>query len=172
MPTKKLLIASFAILTFGGLAMLWNQKEAARQRDAILAADKQGKVSTTQIVTLREFTTAHMNASVSFELTASYQRALEAAQAASQPQTNNQAYVQAESACRQSQGNPMVNAKCIADYVAANTKPGENPQPPKLPSRTDYIYRYKSPGWTPDLAGLTLLTGAAGLIWVGWKKYI
>lgn len=172
MPIKKIFIAALAVLTVGVLGYMLNSREASRQRTAILAADNQGKVTTAQISALREYAAGHMGAGISLELTASYQRELEAAQAASQPQSGSQVYAQAESACKAKMANPMVGAKCIADFVAAHSKPGQNPTPPQLPVREDYYYSFGSPNWTPDFAGMALLTGAVGLVWAGWQRFV
>jgi hypothetical protein len=105
-----------------------------------------------------------MGASVSYELAGSYQRAVLRAQESAQPDVNSALYQQATAACPTK--DPVAQAKCIQSYVSA--QPAAQVKAASLPSEAVYKRQITSPGWAPDLAGLSLLTAGTLLVLVLW----
>lgn len=170
MKISRLTLAGFILVAVGGGLMLANASQARKMQSTIIAKDVDGFATKTEIESLQNFSAAHMGASTKFELSGSYQRALEAAQAAAMPEVSGQVYGDAQKACRKP--NPVDQARCISSYVAAHSNPHSTVQEPVLPHKSDYIYTFGSPVWTPDAAGIALLVGVCCLLLSGWFRLV
>lgn len=165
MKLRFLLIGSIVCAALGILLVLFNHRHAVTSARAIIIKDQRAENVTQDIKKLENFVHDHMRTGVSFELTASYERAVEAAHAAAQPNVSGSVYSQAQAACKQKVAT--VQTKCIADYVAKNASPAVAAQI-KLPDLATFTYTFSSTGWTPDLAGILLLASVCGLVLFGW----
>lgn len=154
--TRPLWLVALGILCLilGLIWMVSNRQAAVAKSQTILVMDQNGQDTRKEIAVLEKYVHDHMRTSVSFELTGSYDRAVEAAKAAAVPKVSGDVYSKAIAACPQKVAS--VQTKCIADYVASNSPKVSTPTA-KLPSRTKYMRTYNAPGWTPDGAGLLLL---------------
>lgn len=159
MKARYLFIAAVvcALLSIVGLRL--NHQAAIAKVHTIEDKDQQAQDVAADITTLRKFVFAHMNASVQFELTNSYNRAVSAS---TQTPSSDDLYAQAQAACDRQGQLTVSNAQCVQDFLNARLQPGINPQPPQVIDRSQYHYAYISPAWTPDFAGLSLLA-ALGL---------
>lgn len=159
MKARYLIIAAVILAVLSIVALRANSLRAAELRSQVLASDSQGQSVTQQLGELRKFVFSHMNASTKFELSASYERAVEQARAASQANASGDVYTQAQAACGQEVGtNSVAQVQCVQNYLEQNLQSANNPEPLELPDRSLYSYTYLSPSWTADLAGLALLS--------------
>jgi hypothetical protein len=160
---KWFLIATLVFAGIGIYGVFNNNSSALNQRNAILASDKAGQDTALARGTLANFVAAHMGSSVSFALSDSYNRDLKMAQSAiASTSVSGTVYAHAQAACS-GQSDSITQAKCVTNYVSAHVQPGANPQPVALPSAVAYQYHYAAPGWTPDIAGLSLVLSLVSL---------
>jgi hypothetical protein len=111
---------------------------------------------------LADYVKVHMATSRSVMLTASYNRAVQAAQAAADPASNGTVYAAAQAACA-GHSDSLVQARCVQTYLAAHSSTGANPQPAATPAKADYTKTFTAPGWTTDSAGISLLIALAAM---------
>ncbi|MBW3538419.1 hypothetical protein KY386_02915 [Candidatus Parcubacteria bacterium] len=165
MKLRYLVSLSLLALAFGFFQLLGNQRIATESAKQIIARDKTGADVTGDIAALRDYVHSHMRASVKFDLTGSYRRAVEQAEAA-RPQVAGDLYSRAQAAC--GRGDSATQSQCVSRYIAANSRPGANLQPEQMPDPDKFRYSLHSPAWAPDLAGLALLAGGSGLVLAAW----
>ncbi len=161
--TKWIFLAIAGLLAGAGLLVQYQNGQAARSKAAsIEAADQQGLNTKTELDSLRRYVAGHMGASVKVTLEGSYERAQAAAQkaAADTQAAIAKVYVDAQLACV-GQKNPVLQAKCNQDYVAAHPAPATSSV--LAPQLADYQYDLRSPLWAPDLAGWLLLGSLSAL---------
>jgi hypothetical protein len=159
MKTRFWIILALVSAGFGLWQLANNAHQTTVLRNNITTLDQSGQDTTTALANLSSFSHNHMHASVNVGLDASYQRAVMASQAASQP--SGTIYAQAQAACA-SHADSIVQARCVTDYVSAHLQPTATPPPP--PDRSKYQYSYHSPLWAPDAAGLAFLASLVLLV--------
>lgn len=164
MRKSYLLLASAALLVIGVAAYRSNSSTAQDRARALTEKDRAAEDVAKEVTDLERFSTGHMNADVTFTLEGKFQRDT----AAAIPQANGAIYAEAQAAC--SRGDSVQQARCVSDYVAARLNPGDA-KPVILPNRASYSYTFRSPGWSPDLAGLCLLAGSLGFVGGIWMLY-
>lgn len=142
----------FGILTI--VALRGNAKTALAWRDGILAKDQAAAEVDVDIKELRAYVFKHMNSSVRFELTGSYDRAVEAAQRES---VSGEVYSAAQAACDRQGDSSVVQAQCVQRFLADRL----SNNPVRLPEKAQYTYAFASPSWSPDWAGFSLLIALA-----------
>ena len=150
-------ILSVILIVTGVLSMRINRQKALELKNQLLEMDQNGEDINTPLATLKTFVFNHMNSSVSFQLTGSYNRAVANASDNSHTNVNGELYKQAQDSCDKKALNSVDEAKCVQEYLDAHIRPAENPQPSKLPEIQAYNYAYASPFWTFDLAGWSFL---------------
>jgi hypothetical protein len=159
---RYIVFISLVLLLIGRQQLAVNSNAAARRVKAIQAKDAAGEEVANDILELGRFSGRHMNTAVSFELQASYQRAVERAQAAAHPTVSDAIYRQAQAACGE-RSSSIAQAECTRQFVSSRLEPVPATNV-KLPERRTYYYAFSSPLWTPDIAGLGLVLGGAGLL--------
>jgi hypothetical protein len=165
------------------VALRHNNQAMVKLRDAVYAADKDGKDVNPALNNLREYVYDHMNTSLSsgnnnikppIQLKYTYQRLYEAKQ--NQLQVANQkTFNDAQSYCISS-GQASFDSPCVQNYVVNH---GVKDASINIPAGL-YQFDFISPSWSPDLAGWSLVTSiillAAFLVWLaasslfGYKK--
>jgi hypothetical protein len=165
MRSRWLVLAGFILVLISVAWVVVNRQSAITRSRSILVLDQSGQNLANELTKLEKFVHDHMRTSVSFELTGSYERAVEAAKAAAIPKVSSDIYRQAQAACPQKVATAQT--KCIADYVASRT-PRQTMPTVKLPSRDNFKRTYSAPDWTPDGAGLTLLLAIISWAVAGW----
>lgn len=45
---------------------------------------------------------------------------------------------------------------CVANYIAANSTPGQTAPAPVQVDKTQYIYKFTAPAWSWDSAGISM----------------
>ena len=77
-----------------------------------------------------------------------------------------QVYIDAQRICEDPNVVLTVRAQCIQDYVSANAPEGTDPEELEFPPKELYIYDFRSPSWSPDIAGWSIVisTVLAGVI--------
>lgn len=171
--TKWILGALALVLIGVGIYMSQQSAtEARRQAAAIVAADKAGQDTLLAQAQLKNYTALHMGSSVTLTLTGSLQRAKDAAQkaAAAAEAANSQIYAEATKACG-GRRDSVTQAKCVGEYVSARLVAAPSPTPVPPPNQADFQRQFKSPVWSPDLAGALLLGGAASLLYSGYQLF-
>ena len=164
MKLRYILTGAVAALVFGIFAVGQNSGTAQDLATKLLSADNANQSVTAPQKALADYVHSHMGASTQVFLGASYQRALAAANAT--PTTSGQVYHDAQAACY-SRTSAVNQANCVQSYVNSHTTPGSTTLQPTQVSKTPYTFNYLSPHWTPDLAGILLLVGVAGLVIFG-----
>jgi hypothetical protein len=156
-------IVGLALAVAGLYVRAQNARPAHQQADAIVAADAAGNDTAAQRDRLADYVQLHAGASVTYTLTGSYNRALEAHKAAiaAASSANSQIYLDAQRACA-GKTSSVTQAKCNHDYVASRLQ-AIPPAPTNPPQQAAYTYKHTSPLWTPDLAGALLLGGSLAL---------
>lgn len=157
---KLILLLIVASLVWAGLRQLAaNHDHAAGLTNQILVADQSGEVPTAAIEDLRDYSHTHMNAATSFTLSASYQRALAAAQAGQvAPVADPNAINAATAACTQK--DPVVQSNCIRNYISSHAAVSQTPTPVAPPDQSAYAYNFSSPNFAFDGAGLAFIAAA------------
>lgn len=157
----------FLIIGINGLRQ--NSLTTARLRQVVITADQQGGDSEKALRELRSFVFAHMNTDLSsgptpikppIQLKGQYERLL-AAEKERVKQKNVAVTAEAEAACASqfpSNGPNVARVTCAQDYIAQNATK-ERAIPGEL-----YKFDFKSPAWSPDLAGISLLLSCAGFV--------
>jgi ABC-type phosphate/phosphonate transport system substrate-binding protein len=165
MKLRLLFLGSVIALVVSIVMIMLNHRHAVVSARAIIVKDQNSQSVTGDLVELKKFVESHMRTGVSLELAASYDRAVEAAKAAAAPKVDPAIYQQAQASCAKHKV-ATVQTKCVADFVASHG--AATGTAPILPDRSRFSYTYKSPGWSPDAAGLTLLASVCGLVLTGW----
>jgi hypothetical protein len=166
MKLRYAIIATVVVGLVGIFLLGNNAKRANLIKSQILAKDEAGEDVEQDIERLARFSARHMNSSVELYLETGYKRATSEAYAAAQPDVNGQVYAEAQSACA-GRSDSITQAECVRSYASARLTPAEQ-KPIVLPDRSRYEFAFKSPIWTPDLAGILLALSAVGLLGIGW----
>lgn len=139
-----------------------NYRTMNELRQAVITTDQQGGNSEKALNELRSFVFAHMNTDLSggpapikppIQLKAHYERLL-VAEKDRVKQSNVAVAEQAENVCQgqfPGQGPNVGRVTCVQDYITANAA-----KESQIPSEL-YKFDFKSPAWSPDLAGISLL---------------
>lgn len=143
------------MLILAGAQLFQNQRLARRLASDIQARDSQGKATSVQLAQLRLHARTHMNAGAEVFLAGSYNRDTAKAQEQAKTSSDGAIYQRAQAAC--GKGSSIEQANCVAAYIASNSSPGKNPVIPRLPESGEYEHKFRSPVWTPDLAGALLM---------------
>ncbi|MEX0934543.1 MAG: hypothetical protein WDZ42_01960, partial [Candidatus Saccharimonadales bacterium] len=142
-----------------------NNIEVNNIRAQIEALDAQGEDVREMVETdLKDFAFSHMNASVEIFLAGAHNRKVAQAQEDIDQSGQAQIYQDAMRQCDR-EGRPLhENTQCVRDYMIARMD--DNVDLTSLDiSTSEFTYRYYSPIWAPDMAGLSLLGAAiSGLI--------
>lgn len=153
-----------AVIAFAvGIGQVALHQHAAATLAAKITTDDAASLdTTTDQQVLANYVKVHMATSQRVLLTASYNRAVQAAQAAANPASNGTVYAAAQASCA-GHSDSLVQARCVQAYLASHSSAGANPQPATMPSKTDYTKTFTAPGWTADSAGIPLLIALAAM---------
>lgn len=165
MKVRYLFIAAvfFAVLAVIGLRI--NQGKASELTSKVIAADQAGEDTAAALTDLRDFVSEHMNTSTRVELAASYDRAVKKAQQAATAEADEELLARAQAKCDKQGVSSVEQAQCVREFLAANLEEGSNPKPVDLPEKSQFVFAFVSPLWSPDLAGLSLLAALLFSIW-------
>jgi hypothetical protein len=145
-------------------ALRANNDHMAKLRANVYAADKSGINVQVSLQKLQAYVTRHMNTDLStgpnavyppIQLEYTYQR-LEQAEAEQEANTNSTLYTAAQNYCQKLDPTDFSGhnrVPCIEQYVE-NNGASSLPQIPVSLYKFDFV----SPGWSPDLAGWSLVT--------------
>lgn len=168
MKARYLLALAALLLVASGVQMVAHQHHARTLEKAVQAADASGQDPAAGLAAAQAYLNKHMGVSLAIFLQASYDRALQAAQAAANPQSSGEVYAAAQAACA-GKADSIVQARCVQAYVSAHAPAAPNPQAVAMPTKADYTKRLSSPTWTADAAGITFLLG---LVFLGTGGYL
>jgi hypothetical protein len=167
MPKKIFFIIAIGLIAAGVTAAYFNKQEAERQVARIVAADQKGEDTVSTLSILKIYTGSHMFSGQTVVLKAGFERSQKAfTEATAAANASAQIYVAAQKACA-GKSDSIVQAKCNAQYLSehlSNVPVTATVPEPKLEA---YTYKYVSPIWTPDFAGVLLLAGGLFGIWWG-----
>lgn len=163
----------FLVLTIiSGLVAVFalrnNNLTAVRLREKVLQVDKDNGDIEAALRELRSYTHSHMNSSLAsttsayppIQLKYRYERLMVAEQARiDAANKSNSVYVDAQEHCERTQpqsfsGSGRLN--CIQQYI--DSRPTAQIVSPKEIPDALYKFDFASPAWSPDLAGLSLLS--------------
>lgn len=159
-------IASGALCIVG---LRQNNLEMAKLRDAVYAADRDNGDVLGTLQKLQVYVTRHMNTDLSggpnapyppIQLQYTYDRAVQAAGSAASA-ANAKVYTDAQAYCEQQDPTDFsgrYRVPCVQQYIQSHGA--------ALPNIPDGLYKFDfaSPGWSPDLAGWSLLAAVAGFV--------
>lgn len=156
------------VLAAAGLYFMHKNSQYVKTQVAAIQSEDATATPAADLTIIKSYVSSHMGTSTNFVLTASYNRALTAAQAAqSAAASNAQVYAAAQAACS-GKTDSITQAKCNANYLATHLQSQTQSTPTPTPQLADYTYHLSSPLWTPDLAGALLL---GGLLALGWWAF-
>ncbi|MFO0920716.1 MAG: hypothetical protein U0451_03525 [Candidatus Saccharimonadales bacterium] len=172
--TKWLVLAFIISFTVCTYSLRQNNIKAIHLRDDVLLADKQNKDVESALRKLRGHVYSHMNTNLSsgttsiqhpVQLKYTYER-LTQAEKDRVSKINEKIYADAQSICEQKYPVGLSGRNripCIEAYVAEN---GAKEQPIQ-----DSLYKYNfvSPGWSADLAGISMVISVVLLILITVK---
>lgn len=164
--------AYFLLLTLvsGGIciyALRANNQHMLALRQTLYHADQTGGDVTGALQTLQAYVTTHMNTELTtgntsvyppIQLVGTYDRLVQA-QSSQLQQQNSTIYTQAQDYCEKTYPSASLHTRvvCTEDYAASHGMKAAAPIPDAL-----YKFDFASPGWSPDLAGWTLITTVVG----------
>lgn len=149
----------------GVLALRGNNLRMVELREDVFVEDnKNGQISES-LDTLRAYIYSHMNTSTEVELKYSYERQAQAAitsAANSGGQQNFNIFDGLPAGCSTSRNFSNITEPCVRDYINKRLQElgGDNPKPVDLPDKRLYIYSFRAPLFSFDLAGISLLLSA------------
>jgi hypothetical protein len=162
-----LITITIALVVCAGIsifALRANNLKMAELRQAVYAADEKNGDVETALNNLRIFIYGHMNTDLRsgnagsqppIQLVNRFIRAVAAEQARVAAQSNAaKVYSDAQAQCERSNLPLTARAQCIQNYVSTH---GTSSQQPNLPPKEFYTFDFASPGWSPDLAGWSLV---------------
>lgn len=147
-----LFIIAMVVALFGTIVLVRDRQNAADQAKKIVVADQAGSNVQTDLLKLKSYAASHMKVNVSFILTGSYNRAVDAAKA--EANKSSASYAAAQASCDKPGVDSIRQSRCVATYIAAH---GGAISQPKLPDVANYTYHYVGPALAFDLAGLIFL---------------
>lgn len=157
----------FAIALIALAAGIWqtavHQHTAGTLATTITAQDAAGLDTTVAQQALTNYVKLHMATSRQVFLSASYDRANQAAQAAASPASNGTVYAAAQASCA-SHADSLVQARCVQAYLGSHSSTGANPQAVASPVKADYTKSFTAPDWTADSAGIAVLTALTAMV--------
>lgn len=168
MTKRAILVVVAVVLAAAGLYLIHKNGQYVKTQVAAIQSEDTTADPIADVTVLKSYIANHMGTSANFVLTASYNRALAAAQAAqAAAAANANVYAAAQAACS-GKTDSITQAKCNAAYLAAHLQAQPQAAPATMPDIASYTYHLHSPVWTPDLAG-SLLLGA--LLALGWFAF-
>lgn len=155
-----ILIASLIVVIF---SLRQNNIEVIRLYNKVISADKYGGDLDGSLSELQLFSQSHMNTQLRQPVQLVERYNVEAINRIKEAKNNNPdieaIYKEAQENCNKAGVPSTIIAKCASDYALEKTDPNYDPSKPiqyQLPDPAEYTYRFASPYWTPDLAGLSL----------------
>lgn len=159
---RYLLLLSIIFLVISIYGLRQNYSEMVRLRTAVATADEQNGDVEAALRNLRQFVYNHMNTNLSsgnvsikppIQLKYRYER-LAKAEEKKASEENKAVKQRADAICLQKYPGKVFNSNrvnCVAKYISDNSV-----KPDPIPSDL-YKFDFVSPGWSPDLAGISLL---------------
>lgn len=165
-PTWRLVFTSLFFLVLGLFFLRANNLSALDKYREVVKADQNGGSVYEKLDDLQKYTFGHLNSDIGqpVQLVNTYNRdaqeVFEAAQLklTESGATERNVYLEAQKICEE-KGIPIAaRAQCAADY-ALNNNPAINKEELKvtLPDKALYSFRFSSPRFAWDFAGLSLL---------------
>lgn len=158
--TKHLFVAFILLVMLSTAALRQNNIQMGELRDDVLQADELGEDISEPLRLLQEHVTSHMNTRMAqpLNLVGSFNRAVEEERKkAEQTGANPEVYQRAQEVCENPNVVLSVRAQCIQDYVTENAPEGTAPEQLNIPPKELFIYDFRSPAWSPDLAGWSMV---------------
>lgn len=157
--TWHLMVAFLVTVPIAAWSLRQNNLRMIELREAVVVADRQDGDTVGALQELSEHVFSHMNTNIGgpIQLVHEYNREIErlSQEAANRSQAQAVLYDQAKAQC-DSQGLPeSIWASCVSDYVRERTPDNTNPLF-ESPAIELYTYSFASPGWTLDVAGISL----------------
>jgi hypothetical protein len=195
-PTWRLFFTSLLFLLVALFFLRSNNITALEKYRQVIKADENGGSVYEKLDDLQKFTFSHLNSDIGrpVQLVNTYNRDANEIFEKAQEELNatgasSDIYLTAQKEC-EARGIPITaRAQCVADYVLSNNPNVEQEKlEVKLPDKALYSFRFPSPKWVWDAAGISLalsLIFFMGAIfrmalarylrrrWVNWdKKYL
>lgn len=163
-------------------ALRQNNLKMIELREAVIAADKDGKGVNEALAALRTHVYSHMNTDLTsgnssiyppIQLQHTYER-LTKGEEERVAKINRQVSDKAVEVCERRFGAGQLRdgrVQCVQEYITANSVKVSNDVPKEL-----YQFAFVSPVWSPDLAGFSLIAAAVFLLLfilrLGLERYL
>ncbi len=196
-PTWRLVFTALFFFVLGVLFLRANNNSALDKYREVIKADKNGGSVYEKLEDLQRYTFGHLNSDIGqpVQLVNTYNRDAQKIFSAAQLKltasgvTERNIYLEAQKIC-EAKGIPITaRAQCAADYVLNNNPTiKQEDLKVKLPDKSLYSFRFSSPRFAWDAAGICLFIGVIFLFgalfrtclawilrrrWAGWdSKYL
>jgi hypothetical protein len=164
-PTWRLLFTSLFFLVVAVIFLRANNTSSLEKYSEVIKADQKGGSVYEKLEDLQKYTFGHLNSDIGqpVQLVNTYDRDAQEVFRKAQSELNStgatrNVYLEAQEICEK-KGIPITaRAQCAADY-AFNNNPGiaQEQLKVKLPDKALYSFRFPSPRWAWDGAGISLL---------------
>jgi len=158
------LVLLFVVATvWSGLMLRQNSLHMITLRNAVEKADEQNNDIDNTLNDLRHYVASHMNTSMGdrgIYLEHSYQRAYDQAVQDAQQGDGAAVYQKADKECQSLFSRTAsfpAYIQCVTDKVAASGSSQDPVAAIKAPSADLFRYNFTPPGWSPDIAGWSVL---------------
>lgn len=156
------LVLSVILFGVALLGMRHNDLTSFDMKKRIVEKDNAGKDVQQDIEALREYSFTHMNASRSFVLRGSYERAKTKARAENDNSIDGSVYEAAQAECDREGQRTTENAECVQQYVQQRLSDTDNSV--NLPHKRRFSYTFHSPVWTTDIPGISIAASILSLL--------
>ena len=162
--TGHLFVLALFFLVVSVFALRSNNLKMVEMRELVFVEDKNNGAIAERIDELRVYVYSRMNTSTTVELKYTYERAAEkaVAEAAKNAGSTENIFNGLPASCSASRDFSNITEPCVRDHINKRLKElgGENPRPVKVPDKRLFIYSFKAPLFSFDLAGISLLLAA------------
>jgi len=162
---QAILFVAIVALAVAGLLTRAGNASYARDQASQLASAAAGPETTAKLNALKSYVMSHSGTTVTVVMTAAYQQALQAYQAATTPTPpSSTLYAEAQAACA-GHAVATVQAQCNQQFIESHSIVATTPAVP-MPAASDYSYRLIAPALALDAPSGLWTLAFVSLIWL------
>ena len=162
---QTILLVTIVALAVAGLLTRVGNASYARDQATQLSAAAAGPETTAKLNALKTYVMSHSGTTVTVVMTAAYQQALQAYQAATMPTPpSSTLYAEAQAACA-GRAVATVQAQCNQQFIETHSVATATPTVP-MPAASDYSYRLIAPAFALDAPTGLWALAFLSLVWL------